>query len=173
MSEELEYSSLLDQANTTTDPVQRLLFITAFAIASYSSYQFRTGTKPFNPLMGETYELIHKEMGFRYVSEQISHNPPIMACYADSPNYTFSYSGSAITKFWGMSFEITRRGNNRVLLKSHNEIYEWNKVTACVYNMFNPKKRWFELFGKMVITCNQLTSTVEFVKVRLFHANDG
>ena len=31
--------------------------------------------KPFNPLLGETYELVTSE--FRYYSEMVSHHPPI------------------------------------------------------------------------------------------------
>lgn len=33
--------------------------------------------KPFNPILGETYEFVSKD--FRFVAEQVSHHPPITA----------------------------------------------------------------------------------------------
>lgn len=43
--EELEYSELLDKACTLTTPMERLMYITIFAITSYTSSQYRTGRK--------------------------------------------------------------------------------------------------------------------------------
>lgn len=37
--------------------------------------------KPFNPLLGETYELVVPGK-YKYFSEQVSHHPPICACIA-------------------------------------------------------------------------------------------
>ena len=41
----------------------------------------RQSSKPFNPLLGETFEFTTDH--FRYISEQVSHHPPISAwhCY--------------------------------------------------------------------------------------------
>ena len=33
--------------------------------------------KPFNPLLGETFELVGKD--YRFLAEQVSHHPPITA----------------------------------------------------------------------------------------------
>ena len=38
----------------------RLMFIAAFAVSGYASTKGRT-SKPFNPLLGETYELVHQQ----------------------------------------------------------------------------------------------------------------
>jgi oxysterol-binding protein 1 len=41
--------------------------------------------KPFNPVLGETYELDREdEYGWRLISEQVSHHPPQMAQYVES-----------------------------------------------------------------------------------------
>lgn len=50
--------------------------------------------KPFNPMLGETYELVTKD--FRYFSEQVSHHPPISAFVQEGPGYTIN--GSFFTK---------------------------------------------------------------------------
>lgn len=89
LCEELEYCELLDVAATQSDPCQRMLLVAAFAVSSYSSSFYRAGYKPFNPLLGETYECVREDKGFKFVSEQVSHHPPISACYAESKNYFF------------------------------------------------------------------------------------
>ena len=43
--------------------------------------------KPFNPLLGETYELVNKNIEF--ISEQVSHHPPITANYCRGKNEKF------------------------------------------------------------------------------------
>ena len=50
--------------------VGRMLLLAAFAVSAYSSTAGRT-SKPFNPLLGETYELVHAQKGFRAVVEKV------------------------------------------------------------------------------------------------------
>eukprot|EP00069_Balaena_mysticetus_P021973 bmy_14048T0 len=71
LCEELEYSSLLDEASHTTDPCERMVYIAAFAVSAYSSTYHRAGCKPFNPVLGETYECERPDRGFRFISEQV------------------------------------------------------------------------------------------------------
>lgn len=73
LCEELEYSELLDKASELSDPYERMVYVAAFAVSSYGSSYFRAGSKPFNPLLGETYECIREDKGFRFVAEQVSH----------------------------------------------------------------------------------------------------
>ena len=71
MCEELEYSELLDKAADTDDPVQRMCLVAAFSVSPYASTFYRAGTKPFNPLLGETYECIREDKGWRFLAEQV------------------------------------------------------------------------------------------------------
>lgn len=131
LCEELEYSSLLDQASRMADPCERMVptqgrlflprfclsfchpgsplggsrmlehyiktpdfacnrllspspgfftpvalclpqvYIAAFAVSAYSSTYHRAGCKPFNPVLGETYECERPDRGFRFISEQV------------------------------------------------------------------------------------------------------
>ena len=50
---------------------------------------------------GETYECIRDDRGFRYVSEQVSHHPPVSACHAIAKNWTWWQDFRVKTKFWG------------------------------------------------------------------------
>lgn len=71
MCEELEYSELLDKAAEQDDPYERMVCIAAFAVSSYGSSYYRAASKPFNPILGETYECIREDKGFRFIAEQV------------------------------------------------------------------------------------------------------
>ena len=62
----MEYQNLLVKANRCSDPALRMIFITVFNMAQYKSTENRL-SKPFNPLLGETFELKMKE--FKYFAE--------------------------------------------------------------------------------------------------------
>ncbi|KAJ3114300.1 hypothetical protein HDU96_002308 [Phlyctochytrium bullatum] len=66
--------ALLESVRGEEAQMGRLLFVAAYAMSNYSSTVGRT-TKPFNPLLGETFELVSDEKQFRYVSEQVCHHP--------------------------------------------------------------------------------------------------
>ncbi|XP_054167946.1 oxysterol-binding protein-related protein 6-like isoform X2 [Oppia nitens] len=163
LCEELEYSELLDKAAAIEDSHQRMLQIAAFAVSSYSSAYYRAGHKPFNPLLGETYESIREDKGFKFISEQVSHHPPVSACRADSDNYIFWQDMRIKSKFWGKSMEIIPFGTVHVLLKPSNAHYRWNKVTTCVHNLFKGQ-RWVDNYGELTITDGELTCRLTFEK---------
>lgn len=53
--------------------LMRLLCVGAFAVSGYSSTEGRT-CKPFNPLLGETYEADYPDKGLRFFSEKVCTN---------------------------------------------------------------------------------------------------
>lgn len=63
IAEELEYTELLDRAAETNDSIERLTLVAAFAIAGTSGNKYRSSRKPFNPLLGETFECIRPDKG--------------------------------------------------------------------------------------------------------------
>ncbi|XP_048048802.1 oxysterol-binding protein-related protein 6 isoform X1 [Megalobrama amblycephala] len=150
MCEELEYTELLDKAAQTDDPYERMAIVAAFAVSGYSSTYYRAGSKPFNPLLGETYECIREDKGFCFFSEQVSHHPPISACHCESQNFTFWQDVRWKNKFWGKSMEILPIGTVNVMLPSYGDHYEWNKVTTCVHNILSGR-RWIEHYGEVTI----------------------
>lgn len=71
LSEDLEYYELLDKAAKCQSSLEQLCYVAAFSVSSYSTTVHRTG-KPFNPLLGETYELDRRrESGYRSLCEQV------------------------------------------------------------------------------------------------------
>ncbi|MGH0168282.1 UNVERIFIED_CONTAM: hypothetical protein FKN15_069450 [Acipenser sinensis] len=153
LCEELEYSELLDTANQRQDPFERMVYVAAFAISAYASAYHRSGSKPFNPVLGETYECEREDKGLRFISEQVSHHPPISVCQAESDNFIFWQDVRWKNKFWGKSLEIVPVGMVNVILTKFGDHYEWNKVTSCIHNILSGQ-RWIEHYGEVVIRNN-------------------
>ena len=75
MAEDVEYAPLLDRAVACDDSLERIMYVAAFAVSNYTSSSVYRTAKPFNSLLGETYELVRPDLGFRFVCEQVSHHP--------------------------------------------------------------------------------------------------
>lgn len=55
-NESAQYGLLFDKAYNEQDPTKRIQYITACALCPCSTLERMT--KPFNPILGETYEII-------------------------------------------------------------------------------------------------------------------
>ncbi|XP_048484012.1 oxysterol-binding protein-related protein 3 [Plutella xylostella] len=165
LCEELEYSELLDAASECSSSVERMALVAAFAVSSYAAAAHRAASKPFNPLLGETYECKRDDRNFRFLAEQVSHHPPISACYAESPRWCLWQDARIKTKFWGKSMEFQPAGQVHLRLLGTGDHYSWNKVTTCVHNLFGGQ-RWVDQYGDMHITCHNsdITCKLNFVK---------
>ncbi|KAF9653614.1 hypothetical protein BDM02DRAFT_3153048 [Thelephora ganbajun] len=109
MAEDMEFPQCLDAAVNERDPLMRIAYVAAFAMSNYSS-TFGRIAKPFNPMLGETFEYVDLKQQYRYVSEQVSHHPPISACWAESLSWRYYGEVDAQNKFMGKSFEIRPTG---------------------------------------------------------------
>ncbi|XP_021109765.1 oxysterol-binding protein-related protein 3 isoform X4 [Heterocephalus glaber] len=173
LCEELEYSELLDKAARIPNPLERMVYVAAFAISAYASSYYRAGSKPFNPVLGETYECFREDKGFQFFAEQVSHHPPISACHAESGNFVFWQDVRWKNKFWGKSMEIVPVGTTHVTLPAFGDHFEWNKVTSCIHNILSGQ-RWIEHYGEIVI--NNLNDDschckVNFIKAKYWSPN--
>ena len=160
VAEQLEYAQLLDAAAAQKTPAQRLLRVAAFAVSQFSSSRCRERAirKPFNPMLGETFELVRsaKEVpgGFRLLVEKVSHRPVRMACQADSAHWSFSQSPAPTQKFWGKSAELTTEGRVRIALRlpdGSDELYSWNVATVFLRNVVMGEK-YVEPVGSVTVT---------------------
>ncbi|KAK7884646.1 hypothetical protein WMY93_027769 [Mugilogobius chulae] len=114
ITEYMEHTYLINKACALPDSIERMQAVAAFAVSAVASQWDRTG-KPFNPLLGETYELVREEQGYRLISEQVSHHPPISAFHAESLTGDFVFHGSIYPKlkYWGKSVEAEPRAPSR------------------------------------------------------------
>lgn len=67
MAASTEYNELLDKANKTKESTEKRLAIIGVYGAVMCTMVEKMATKPFNPLLGETYELITDD--FQLISE--------------------------------------------------------------------------------------------------------
>ncbi|MBA0713736.1 hypothetical protein Golax_012752, partial [Gossypium laxum] len=134
--EDLEYSYLLDRAykyGKEGNSLQRILNVAAFAVSGYASSEGRH-CKPFNPLLGETYEADYPDKGVRFFSEKVSHHPTLIACHCEGKGWKFWGDSNLRTKFWGRSIQLDPVGV-LTLEFDDGEIFQWSKVTTSIYNL--------------------------------------
>ncbi|KAK5991099.1 Oxysterol-bindinghomolog C2F12.05c-like protein [Cladobotryum mycophilum] len=165
--EDMEYVDLLDQAAERSDSLERLIYVAAFAASEYASTIGRVA-KPFNPLLGETFEYVRPDKNYRFFIEQVSHHPPIGAAWAEAPNWTYWGESHVKSKFYGKSFDINPLGTWFLKLRptcgGKEDLYTWKKVTSSVIGIItgNPT---VDNYGPMEIK-NWTTGEVALVEFK-------
>ncbi|RLV93393.1 Oxysterol-binding protein 2 [Spathaspora sp. JA1] len=161
LAEDIEYSSLLNDACKYSDSCLRLIYVSTFATTEYSSTINRIA-KPFNPLLGETFEYVRPDESYRLFVEQVSHHPPISACRAESPKWDYYGENAVDSKFTGRSFDFKHLGKMFCVLRPDKgvidkngkhvteELYSWKKVNTAVVGIMlgNPT---VDNYGKMLV----------------------
>ncbi|CAN1731663.1 Oxysterol-binding protein-related protein 1C [Linum perenne] len=153
--EDLEYSYLIDRAcewGRKGDSLMRILNVAAFAVSGYASTEGRF-CKPFNPLLGETYEADYPDKGIRFFSEKVSHHPMIVACHCQGTGWKFWGDSNLKSKFWGRSIQLDPEGL-LTLEFDDGEVFQWSKVTTSIYNLILGKL-YCDHYGTMRIVGNR------------------
>ena len=76
-------SGFLEVANQE-DSLLRMVYVATGVISGFAQVYGRT-SKPFNPLLGETFEYVTKDI--KFYSETVSHHPPIFAMNIQTDSY--------------------------------------------------------------------------------------
>ncbi|XP_061535471.1 LOW QUALITY PROTEIN: oxysterol-binding protein 1-like [Phycodurus eques] len=149
LSEDLEYYELLDRAAKCQSSLEQMCYVAAFTVSSYSTTVHRTG-KPFNPLLGETFELDRlRECGYRSLCEQVSHHPPAAAHHAISEKgWTLRQEITLASKFRGKYLSIIPLGSIQCIFDKSCNHYSWKKVTTTVHNII-VGKLWIDQSGEI------------------------
>ena len=134
LCEQLEYAAILEEANQQDDSCLRMAYVMGFALSQHQSMIGRI-KKPFNPILGETFEFVDPENSFRFVSEQVSHHPPISAGYADSSDFEWWGDTDIKTSFWGTSFEAKPLKPVHIVLKKNKDHFVYKRPTLLLQNL--------------------------------------
>ncbi|XP_046851645.1 oxysterol-binding protein 1-like isoform X2 [Xenia sp. Carnegie-2017] len=134
LCEDLQYAYLLEKAAKCESSVESLVYIAAFMVSSFSTVPGRF-MKPFNPLLGETYEYINKEYGYAVLVEQVSHHPPMSALHAESEDWIFWEEYKLDTKFRGQYVRVCPTGIVHLKFKKSGDHYSWKKPETIVHNI--------------------------------------
>jgi len=132
IAEIMENEHLLVIADKETDSLRRLAYVSIFNAVQYNTILGRR-LKPFNPILGETFEYMTKN--YRFFSEQVSHHPPISACFAESSTYELYLNTNVTLRFWMKSLEFKPLGKAHVILKNHGEHYIVERPSSFAQNI--------------------------------------
>mmetsp|Transcript_6855 Transcript_6855/g.19330 ORF Transcript_6855/g.19330 Transcript_6855/m.19330 type:complete len:459 (+) Transcript_6855:353-1729(+) len=149
MAEIMEYTELLDKAAECEDPVMRHAYMSAFLVSPHGCME-RTH-KPFNPILGETFQY-SDEGKFKFFAEQVSHHPPVAAARAEGEKWTYDIVSAPKTKFLGNSVEIYPIGRTRIRLTEVGETYSVVPPHAKANNIV-VGSTWIDMFGDLEAHC--------------------
>ncbi|KAF1762022.1 hypothetical protein GCK72_010283 [Caenorhabditis remanei] len=150
VTEDLEYADLLEAA-AKLSTLEQMCYVAAYAASNYSTTCHRTN-KPFNPLLGETFEFDRMEdLGWRSVTEQVSHHPPAAAHHAEGCGWTMYQDFTMTSRFRGKYLSVIPIGFTHVVFPSTNSHFSYRKITTTVHNII-VGKLWIDNHGEMEIT---------------------
>ncbi|KAK6152456.1 hypothetical protein DH2020_015091 [Rehmannia glutinosa] len=137
MAELMEYSYLLELADES-----------AWFISLY--YAIQRTWKPFNPILGETYEMVN-HCGITFIAEQVSHHPPMSAAHAENEHFVYDITSKLKTKFLGNSVDIYPVGRTRLTLKKAGVVLDLVPPPSKANNIIFGRT-WVDSPGEMILT---------------------
>ncbi|KAJ1922252.1 Oxysterol-binding protein OBPa [Mycoemilia scoparia] len=159
---------LLDAASQENE-IDRFIQVTKYYLSGWHIHP-RGVKKPYNPVLGEffrcRYSFEDDSRSF-YISEQVSHHPPITAMYYNNPQHGIRINGELrpISRFFGNSVAmmLDSKSYGKIYLDSHGE--EYNITYPNMYArgiLFG--KMFLELGEKSTVICEKsnLQCEVEF-----------
>ncbi|XP_062847052.1 oxysterol-binding protein-related protein 5 [Trichomycterus rosablanca] len=165
LSDYYYHANLLSQAVTEENPYCRIKQVLRWYLSGF--YKKPKGLKkPYNPILGETFRCcwLHPqtESCTFYMSEQVSHHPPISAFYVSNKKDGFCITGSILakSKFYGNSLSAILDGKARLLLLTRDEEYVITMPYAhCKGILYGTMT--LELGGKITIECEKTNYLAE------------
>ncbi|XP_014261857.1 oxysterol-binding protein 1-like [Cimex lectularius] len=136
LTEDFEYAHLLNKAAQIADSLEQCAYVAAFAISAYSSTAERLA-KPFNPILGETFEFDNLEKGgWRSLAEQVSNRPPTTAFFVEGRKWKLSQLFSMHSTFPGNKMEFSPITSIHLEFESGNK-YRWGKVKTVLHDIIH------------------------------------
>ena len=137
--EKFYYIDLLNKASEEPKQEMRLCYIASFIIGEIFLNNGRT-LKPFNPIIGETYEYFKNDINFRYHAEQVSHKPPVTAYVGENPNFELygDTLGNTSFKFFKGCMELSFKNKVHIKLKKFGDHYTYIPPSALAKGIINP-----------------------------------
>eukprot|EP00198_Chlamydomonas_reinhardtii_P009896 XP_001699233.1 predicted protein [Chlamydomonas reinhardtii] len=156
----------LTAAAQATDPVERMKLVTTWFIAGLH-HAFTNWRKPFNPILGETWQAALSD-GTSMFMEQISHHPPVSAFHMEGPGGSYRFRGlsqptvSIQVKYYG--FKTVAKGFRYVEFRDGTRIelhYPQYYIKNVVYGSSRPRA---EVDGQAILVDvrNKLKTVISF-----------
>ncbi|XP_063704388.1 oxysterol-binding protein-related protein 8 isoform X4 [Culicoides brevitarsis] len=156
LSDSYYHADILEKAVSLDDPFQRMKTVVQWYLSGF--YKKPKGLKkPYNPILGETFRCYWEHPnGSRtfYISEQVSHHPPVSAFYVTNRQAGFCISCSILakSKFYGNSTSAILDGTATLTLLPRGESYTLTIPYAHCKGILMGTLS-MELGGKITIDC--------------------
>jgi hypothetical protein len=154
--------AFITPAAQSKDPVERMKLVMTFALAG--RHLTVSMDKPFNPILGETFEAEFSD-GTQVCVEQTSHHPPIShwGVYGLDGSFLYSGYGESVAKFRTNAMTVGLKGHHKIEFANGESIW----FTMPMFNISGVVMgtRLVEYFGTMVFRDekNDLTGCIKFV----------
>ncbi|GMT32380.1 hypothetical protein PFISCL1PPCAC_23677, partial [Pristionchus fissidentatus] len=145
----MAYVDLIVKAMTKESPTERMELIATYAISGLSTNRNRL-TKPFNPLLLETFE--YQKDGCRFMAEQVSNHPPVSVMSVEGPGFNLTATVSPKVSFWMNRLIANPNCVVKLVLTGNNETYNWETPTCTIWNVMLGKP-YMNLSGNSIIRC--------------------
>ena len=111
----------------------QLAYISAFIVGEIFLGLSRN-LKPFNAIIGETYEYFDNKSNFRYYAEQVCHKPQITAFIGETPEFALygDTKNSTSFKILKGAMELSFKNKVHIHIKSTNEHFTFNRPNLMV-----------------------------------------
>jgi len=173
LSDYLAHCELLSQVPTLTDSKERFLGILKWYLSGF--YIRPKGVKkPYNPILGELFRCMWNlpdSSQTYFVSEQVSHHPPIAAFYASNRKAGYIINGSIYfrSRFTGLTVGSILEGCAKLQITPFDEEYEITFPSVWAKGIF-VGTLMMELCGVVTIKCAKTgySADVEFKQKPFF-----
>jgi hypothetical protein len=125
----------LTRAAAEPNSLKRLALVAVYGCVRAILFKDRV-RKPFNAMLGETYELVTPT--YRLIAEQVSHHPPISACFIQGDGFIYEKSFVPKIKFTGRSISAADEGACLTTLfagETGKELYNIGSAKTAVGNL--------------------------------------
>ena len=132
--EKFFYLNLLKKVhNESKNKSLQLGYICAFIVGEIF-LGLNRNLKPFNAIIGETYEYYDNKSSFRYYAEQVSHKPQITAFIGETPDFAFygDTKNSTSFKILKGAMELSFKNKVHLHIKSTNEHFTFNRPNLMI-----------------------------------------
>ncbi|GBM47279.1 Oxysterol-binding protein-related protein 11 [Araneus ventricosus] len=165
-ADSFRHPDLLVRIPDCSTPEARMVAVVQwFLTAVHASRESSSSKKPYNPILGEMFrcswnlyddkenESLENMYKVTYVSEQVSHHPPISAFYVECPKKKISVNAHICIKsnFLTSYVAVNFTGEVSLHLLTFGETYVF--TLPCAYLRCILTVPWIELGGRVPVTC--------------------
>lgn len=151
-AEDYEYVELLNQAaEKAAGSLARHLLVAAFALSAYAGVH-RVG-RPFSSLLGETYELVRPDLGFRFLAEKVAHAPRAVnrATAEAAAGWRLDTEDELAAAMSGTTIVLAPAFLARLRF-ADGDAYTWGKAATCVHGaLLGPRHMWVQHKGTVAV----------------------